>query len=102
MEMKANLRRKGLKRRESRSGRSNLGHEYQLRYGDGRDWDHQGMSRMQVDVEAVEVAAELVLEDGAGSGGSSGMGLLLTERQERYLWSRIAGREECTATIDMT
>lgn len=37
VEMRANVRRNGLKRRESRSGRSKLGREYRLRCGDGRD-----------------------------------------------------------------
>lgn len=59
------------------------------------------MSRTQADVEAVEVAVELVLEDGVGSGGNSGIGLLLAECQKLSLWNRTAGGKDRTARIDV-
>lgn len=59
------------------------------------------MSRTQADVEAAEVAVELVLEDGVGSGGNSEIGLLLAECQELSLWNRTAGGKDRTARIDV-
>lgn len=59
------------------------------------------MSRTQADVEAVEVAVVLVLEDGVGSGGNSEIGLLLAERQKLSLWNRTAVVKDRTARIDV-
>lgn len=59
------------------------------------------MSRTQADVEVVEVAVELVLEDGVGGVGNSEIGLLLAECQKLSLWNRTAGKKGRTAMIDV-